>query len=117
MYVSTLSSILALVGGAVLALSQAIDVWHPFKGRSYEPATCCISRLIHDGEGIYTLRVAGTVGVEYFLEATTSLMPPEVWAAVPGSTHFVTEAHGQWEVVVTADEADFWFFRLAMAAE
>jgi hypothetical protein len=114
--VPAIFSIPVLVVSTVMALSQTAAVWLTSVHTSLPPTsqTSYISRLTHDGDGTYTLRVAGTVGVEYFVEATTSLMAPEVWEAVPGSTHLVTESHEQWEVIVTAQEPDFWFFRSAV---
>lgn len=113
----TLFSILVLVVSTVMALSRTAGIWGPFKGYATDPSDSYIYKLTHDDDCIYTLRIAGAVGVEYYLEATTNLMPPVVWAAVPGSTHLVTESHGQWEVVVTAEEPDFWVFRSAVAIE
>jgi hypothetical protein len=111
--IPSIFSIPVLVVSAALALSQTVGVWSPFTVNAYVPPNSHISRLTHDGDGIYTLRVVGTVGVEYYLEATTSLEPPVVWASVPGSTHLVTESHEQWEVVVTVEDPDFCFFRSA----
>jgi glucosylceramidase len=65
--------------------------------------------------GSYMLQFVGTPGVQYFVQTTTNLAPPIVWAAVSGSTHTVTNANGLWELTVSNHSAQ-QFFRAAVAA-
>jgi len=62
------------------------------------------------GGGIYVLEFVGTPGVEYFVEATTNLLPPTVWEALPGSTNQITDSEGEWDHVLT-NQARRQFFR------
>jgi hypothetical protein len=60
-----------------------------------------VAGMTDNGSGTYTLQFVGTMGVQYYVQTTTNLVPPFVWEAVVGSTNTVTNTNGLWNHVVT----------------
>jgi glucosylceramidase len=102
-----------LVSVPVLASSQTL----PFTVQAYLPPTSETNHvvgIIDNGGGTFTLQFVGTVGVPYYVEATTNLIPPITWEAVSGSTNVVLSPDGLWDHVVT-NVGWQQFFRSAVA--
>jgi hypothetical protein len=59
--------------------------------------------ITDNGGGTFTLQFVGTMGVQYYVQGTTNLVPPLVWEAVVGSTNTVTNTNGLWNHLVTND--------------
>ena len=60
-----------------------------------------VAGMTDNGSGTYTLQFVGTMGVQYYVQTTTNLVPPFVWEAVVGSTNTVTNTNGLWNHMVT----------------
>ena len=87
----------------------------PFPVHAYIPPTSqtnYIAGISDNGSGVYTLQFVGTMGVQYYVETTSSVVPPVVWEAMVGSTNTVTHTNGLWIHVVTNSNGQ-QFFRAA----
>jgi hypothetical protein len=60
-----------------------------------------IAGITDSGNGTYLLQFVGTIGVPYYAQTTTNLVPPIVWDAVVGSTNTVTNIDGLWNLTVS----------------
>jgi hypothetical protein len=97
----------------VLASSQSL----PLTVHAYTPPisqTNYVVGIVDHGGGTFTLQFVGTVGVPYYVETTTNLIPPITWEAVSGSTNVVTSTNGLWDHAVT-NVGRQQFFRSAVA--
>ncbi len=97
-----------LTSGPVLAPATTL----PFTVEAYVPPTSqtnVVTGITYDGGEVFTLEFVGTMGVEYFVESTTNLLPPAVWEALHGSTNLVTDPTGQWSHILTNDAAQQFF--------
>ena len=74
-----------------------------------------IAGIANNGSEIYTLQFVGTMGVQYYVQTTTNLVPPIVWEALAGSTNTVANTNGLWSHTVT-NSGGRRFFRSAVAA-
>jgi glucosylceramidase len=72
-----------------------------------------IADIKDNGSGTYTLQFVGTIGVRYYVETTTNLVPPIVWEAMAGSTNTVANTNGLWSHTVTNTSGQ-GFFRAAV---
>jgi len=100
-----------LVSMPVLAGSQTL----PFPVYAHTPPTSQTNRIVgitDNGGGTYMLQFVGTVGVDYYVQSTTNLLPPIVWEAVSGSTNLITNTNGLWGHTVT-NTAPLRFYRSA----
>lgn len=55
------------------------------------------------------------MGVTYYVQTTTNLLPPVIWDAMVGSTTTVTNASGLWSYTGT-NSSRLQFFRSAVTA-
>jgi hypothetical protein len=97
--------------GSPSMLSSATTL--PFTVHTFAPPTSqtnYVAGITDTGNGTYLLQFIGTVGVEYYVEATTNLVPPISWSAVAGSTNAVTNTNGMWGQTVT-NNGPQWFYR------
>ena len=104
----TESSILPhLAGGATLPFTVHPQI-PPTSQTNY------IAGITDDGSGTCTLQFVGTMGVQYYVQTTTNLVPPIGWEAMAGSTNTVANTNGLWSHTVMNSRGRR-FFRAAVA--
>ena len=65
--------------------------------------------ITDNGAGIFTLRLVGTLGARYYMQAATNLLSPITWVTVAGSTNTVTNSNGQWSFTVTNNKPQSYY--------
>ncbi len=108
------AGLVELASMPVLAAAETL----PFTVSEYVPppvTTNYITGISVNGGGVYTLDMAGTAGMTYYVQTTTNLMLPVVWEALVNSTNTVTNASGAWSYTGTNNSGQ-QFFRSAVAS-
>jgi aryl-phospho-beta-D-glucosidase BglC (GH1 family) len=67
-----------------------------------------IAGVAKNGDGTISLNFAGVSGGQYYLQASTNLVPPINWVTVSGSTN--TAVNGSWNFTIT-NIGTQWFYR------
>ena len=94
---------------AIPSIAPAVTLPFPVYSRVNATQTNSVAGLTNNGDGTLTIRFAGVVGGQYYVQTTTNLAWPVNWEPLAGTTNTVTDSSGGWQCTVAHADAQRFY--------